>query len=136
MYITCPAIAAHQAIPYKKKSDEVKAMINYLGDKERFLLQVLPEALATKFRLDHSWNCKVLPSNVHHIMLCNLFRDFRCANSSESDVIVQVRFFDESGIPDIQVYYSEVKKVREWLSTRSTRSAIRGLVLSQLQQIT
>jgi hypothetical protein len=111
-------------------------MINYLGDKEKYVLQVLPEALETKFRLNHEWNCKVLPANVHHIMLCNLYRDFRRANSSESDVIVQVRFFDESGIPDIQVYYGEVKKVREWLSTGSTRSAVRGLVLSQLQQIT
>jgi hypothetical protein len=130
-FITCPVIISHSATPYKKGAPELDTSRDYLGAEKHFVLQVLPDALATKFRANNpSWNCKVLPANAHHIMLCNLYWDFREANSSDSDNIVELLFFNDCGVQDSQVYYAEVKKVREWLALRSR---IKGLVLTTLK---
>jgi hypothetical protein len=60
-------------------------MINYLGNDTKYRVELLSNDLSQQFRGDSSWNCKIWPQNARYIMLCNLYHDFRQANSSEAD---------------------------------------------------
>jgi hypothetical protein len=127
-FTTCDTIASHQASAYRKNADEVQRMMNYLGKAAKCLVEVLPNDLLQQFRGNPQWNCMIWPKEARHIMLCNLYYDFRKTNGSEADNIVAVQFFAEGGsLSGIkEVCYSEVKVVRQWCA---------GLILSELHEI-
>jgi hypothetical protein len=129
-YTKCAAIASYQASAYRKKTYHVERMMNYLGNDTKYRVEVLSNELSQQFRDDPSWNCKILPQKTRHIMLCNLYHDFRKANGSEADNIVAVQFFaDGAVLLGDQVYYSEVKLVRKWLDK------CQGIILTKLNEI-
>jgi hypothetical protein len=137
-YSGCSFISNHKASGYKKQDKAVKKMIDYLGNDGKYQVQVLPHDVSRQFREDQTqWNCRLWPQGARHIMLCDLYRDFRQANSSEGDNIVAVQFFKECGVPveGPEVYYSEVKKVKEWLGGNSGGLKTGGLVLTKLIEV-
>jgi hypothetical protein len=131
-FSTCSEISRLKASAYKKTHEKVQDMIDYLGNEARYRVEVLPPELSQQFRDDPTWNLRIWPKSASHIMLCNLYRDFRQANSSEADNIVAVQLFSAAGVgyEDGKVHYSEVKTVRTWLQ-KSKQG--KGLVLTKLQ---